>query len=363
MIYLKILKQKLISFLKRRLVFFSRSTGRMPIVSGKNGFIINFTKGVFLTTHARPKYASNILSESTNSYNERDYAFVIQGPIGSYSEFLYETILLYNQLFPRVLIIVSTWKDEDSLTIKKIEKLGAVVLQTEIPDSSGLFNVDLQTLSTSVGLDFASKKGVRFCIKTRPDCRIYKSNTISFLKSMLKTFPVELESKISSRIIASSVASCKYRVYGLTDIFLFGATQDLQRYFSPVLHKEWLKKNNLNVDTPLIEGTPVISEIFLCARYLDSLDIELQWSLEHWWECLKDFFCIVDNDAIDLFWYKHDWSYEKRFTRAYGYKNPRSLEFSDWLTLFAGETINWDKIDYKEKWVEKNGKLEQEEVI
>ena len=123
MIYLRILKRKLISFLKRRLVFLSRPTGRMPIVSGKNGFIINCTKDVFLTTHARPKYASNILSESTSSYNESDYAFVIQGPIGSYSKFLCETILLYNKLFPRVLIIVSTWKDEDSSTIKKIELL------------------------------------------------------------------------------------------------------------------------------------------------------------------------------------------------------------------------------------------------
>jgi len=236
-------------------------------------------------------------------------------------------------------------------------------LQTDIPISSGLFNVDLQTLSTSVGLDYAEKKGIKYCIKTRADCRLHKPNTISFLKSKLDTFPLDRKVMADSRIIASSVASCKYRVYGLTDIFLFGSISDLQKYFCPQPQIEWLKSNNLNFDAPLINGTPVISEIFLCARYLDSLNEELEWSLEHWWKCLKDFFCIVDVDSIDLFWFKHDWHYEKRFTRGYGYKSPRAIEFSDWFVLYSGESNNWGKIEYQEKWVQENGKLKQSNVF
>ena len=60
-----------------------------------------------------------------------------------------------------------------------------------------------------------------------------------------------------------------------------------------------------------------------------------------------------------MFWYKYDWQFEKRFCRSYANKSPRVVEFSDWLSLFSGQDVNWAEIDYKETWGMENGNLKQ----
>ena len=81
-------------------------------------------------------------------------------------------------------------------------------------------------------LNAENKINLKFILKTRPDIRINKNNLETYLLSLLKTFPLKEENNlINSRIIVPSLTTFKYRLYGLTDIVMFGHTNDLLIYF------------------------------------------------------------------------------------------------------------------------------------
>ena len=48
---------------------------------------------------------------------------------------------------------------------------------------------------------------------------------------MIENFPVKGNPSVDGRLIANSIATCKYRIYGLTDICVFGLTRDVERFF------------------------------------------------------------------------------------------------------------------------------------
>ena len=85
----------------------------------------------------------------------------------------------------------------------------------------------------------------------------------------------------------------------------------------------------------------VVAEIFLCSRFLHKLENNISWTLDSWWNCLKNYFCIIDNSSLDLFWNKYDWEYEYRYIRTYSNKFSRAIDFQDWLSLYNGFENNW----------------------
>ena len=91
----------------------------------------------------------------------------------------------------------------------------------------------------------------------------------------------------------------------------------------------------------LINDTPLIPEIFLCSRYLKKIEGNINWSLDSWWKSLKDYFCIIDNSSLDLFWYKYNWKFEYRSIRTYSDKFARGIDFQDWLSLYNEFENNW----------------------
>lgn len=341
----------------------TKKVGGAKIVSKEGGFLIEYIRNNFFTFHLRPKKSSDINSISTYECLNGEFCVVIQGPIGDLADFLIETILLYKKIFKDAITVVSTWDGEDKKVIDTIRSMGAIVLQSGYPKSNGINNINLQILSTHTALDYANSLGVRFCLKTRTDSRVYRNNLFPYLSGLLEVFPVRGSSNARARIVASSVATCKYRVYGLTDILLFGTTSDMLLYFSPQSYEDGLIKYGFDVPTIIQDDTPVISEIFLCARYLINIGVPINWSLNDWWESLKNYFCVIDADSLDFFWYKYDWQYEKRFYRSYASKSHRSIEFSDWLALYAGFDMGWENTGYKEKWGIHNGSLVQYDVF
>jgi cystathionine beta-lyase/cystathionine gamma-synthase len=79
----------------------------------------------------------------------------MQGPIMLHKSFTYETIRLYNKIFPHVDIILSTWQDEDENTLRELEKLSVKVILNEKPSNHGHSNINLQIISTSIGVKYA----------------------------------------------------------------------------------------------------------------------------------------------------------------------------------------------------------------
>ena len=78
-------------------------------------------------------------------------------------------------------------------------------------------------------------------------------------------------------------------------------------------------------------------------------NIEIDWTLEDWWNKCRDIFCVVDPATIDFFWYKFHWKFEQRFLTNYTSDSNQSLQFSDWLNLYKDKNYKFDR-NKKEKW-------------
>ena len=335
-------------FLKNNL---NKKIEHQSIIDKESGFIIDNTKNNYLTYHLRPKKAEDFNLESTCKIDEK-IAIIIQGPIQEKFDFLKNTLEIYKKIFKNSIIIISTWKSEDIEKINTLKDENIYILFNDEPEKSQS-NIDHQIFSTNIALKFAMNHNAKYSIKTRADVRINKSNLETFLISLIKTFPVKSNSLIKSRIVVPSLITFKFRIFSLSDIVMFGETNDLLQYFDLELFRDGLKKFDLNEKKLLKNETPVVAEIFLCARFMNKLDNSINWNLESWWDSLKNYFCVIDNSSLDLFWHKYDWNYEYRYIRTYSDKFARAIDFQDWLSLYNNSENNWRKSsDEHEKYDE-----------
>ena len=329
----------------------NKKIDHQSIIDKESGFIIDNTKDNYLTYHLRPKKAEDFNLESTCKIDEK-IAIIIQGPIQEKFDFLKNTLEIYKKIFKNSIIIISTWKSEDIEKINTLKDENIYILFNDEPEKSQS-NIDHQIFSTNIALKFAMNHNAKYSIKTRADVRINKSNLETFFISLIKTFPVKSNSLIKSRIVVPSLITFKFRIFSLSDIVMFGETNDLLQYFDLELFRDGLKKFDLNEKKLLKNETPVVAEIFLCARFMNKLNNSINWNLESWWDSLKNYFCIIDNSSLDLFWHKYDWNYEYRYIRTYSDKFARAIDFQDWLSLYNNSENNWRKSsDEHEKYDE-----------
>lgn len=327
------------------------------IVTGEKGILFDFTISNFVSFTIRPKKASDVIIEK-ESYLNKDTAIIIQGNLDGLKNFVKETIEIYLKLFQSSTIILSTWDtdiDENFLSYYK-DKIKIIINKKP---KNIFHSTDLQTISTQAAVKLAKDLNLKFCLKSRTDCRIYKKNSVTYLKNLLNLFPINSKyENLKSRIISCSVDTRKYRVYGFSDIMLFGSTENIGKYFSNESFEEGIKKHNFGDYPSTINETAVVHEIFLCARFLKDSNIIIDWTLEDWWNKCRDIFCVVDPSAIDLFWFKFHWKYEQRFLTNYTSDFTQSLQFSDWLNLYSDKNYKFDE-NKKEKWKIENGLFTQ----
>lgn len=328
--------------LKKKFKFnLSKKISSQKITKNEKGFILDFTKNNYLTFHLRPKKFEDFYLESTCEIEDK-IGIVIQGPIRENFDFLKNSIKIYEKIFKNSYIIISTWDTENQNQINSLSSDKVHIIFNKEPKKS-ISNVDHQTLSTYEGLRYLLNKNIKYALKTRADIRINKNNLESFLISLIKHFKIRKENKlINSRIIVPSINTYKYRLYSLTDIVMFGEITDLILYFDKEPYEKGLQKFNIKKNSILMNETPVVAEIFLCARYINKIENNIHWDLENWWLSLKNYFCIIDNSSLDLFWFKYEWEYEFKYTRTYAYKFARALDFQDWFSLFNNCTNNWN---------------------
>lgn len=345
--FLRILKKPI-------LISATKKVHGKKIVNSERGILLDFSFDNYVSYIFRPKRSKNS-DFSEEIFDNSSTAIIIQGPLYGLKSFVRETISFYMKIFKDVPIILSTWEDECKKEfLCEYEKYPNIKLIRNIKPKSS-FNVDFQTLSTNEALNFAKSKNVNYCLKTRTDTRIYKKNSIYFLKNLLKSFPVEKKySEIENRIITCSIDTRKYRVYGLSDIFLFSSTENLIKYFEKKNFNSSLKDMGLGNYPCIKNDTAVINEIFLCARYLQMNNIAINWTLEDWWNKCREIFCIIDPNFLDFFWYKYEWKYEQRFNNNYTSNFEQSIQFSDWLNLYQNPNFKF-KEKFKEKWQIKDG--------
>jgi hypothetical protein len=162
---------------------------------------------------------------------------------------------------------------------------------------------------------------------------MYAVNAAEFLVNLLSTFPVVAGYQQKKRIVSASLATLKYRPYGVSDMFVFGHIDDMLTYWNPPLDTREVSFGSTSTIRDFTQSA--ICEIYLATNFLKKVGREVAWTLEDSLSVYADHFIIVDHQSLDLYWHKYDHHTEQRFMSYDTIKNDRLLTFADWFNLYA----------------------------
>ena len=312
------------------------------------GFIILFSKNIFISHTIRPnKFKEKILTNKlVNSFD--DFALIIQGPLDLKHNFTLET-LKYYKLNYDCKIILSTWEGENINIMNEIKELDIDVLINKKPKTSGWGNINYQTQSTYNAIKYAKHLGKKYVAKTRTDTRIYSIDFLYYCSHLLRSY--KLKTNQNRIITLGTIATKKYLPFALSDLFQFGAINEMIEFWSP---NSWEKdiKSIFNNKT-IINETPIVAEIFLASRYYIKKFKKINFELKDWWLFIKNEVIIIDPCSIDFFWHKYDYEHENSFYQSYNIKHSKQFSHIDWLYLQENDISKFDfnKINsLREKW-------------
>ncbi|WP_182864761.1 WavE lipopolysaccharide synthesis family protein [Rhodopirellula sp. JC639] len=285
--------------------------------------------------HDYPKKAvpstASLSHPNSSDHPDGSTAIVVQGPVIERDDLTIETLALYRKTMPHSRLILSTWEGTPTEVIDRIESLGVSVVTSEMPSDCGPHNLNLQITTTRRGLQEAEKLGCRHAMKTRADTRIHMADADTLCHDLLREFPFQGTGDQTQRMIVLDFATHLHVPHHLSDIMMFGRTEDLLVYWSADGRCPGLATDQ----TKQLNGVPLhrIPEIILCRSYLQRSGIEVTEQLDHWWELLAERFLVVDRAMIDLFWPKYNYNVNQRLEMC-GENNRNALcHFAQWLQL------------------------------
>jgi len=261
------------------------------------------------------------------------FAIVMQGPLIVDSNFTVETLKIYRHNFPEAIIILSTWMIADDI-VKLLEKYNIYIIQNIKPENNGISNVNLQIVTSSAGVLRARDLGAQNVLKTRTDQRIYHPSLETYLCNLLKTFPlIEGLPLQINRLVGISLNTFKFRLYGVSDMFLYGHIDDMVRYFNIPLdvRTDSPEERSISGNTLRSFSTWRISEVYLCTEFLKSMGRDVNFTLADSFQVFRDHFVMIDHSAINLYWHKYTLN-EDRYQHL-GFFGTE-LGFNDWLVLY-----------------------------
>lgn len=339
-------------------IFFLNSNTSMtdfPVFKKARGFFLFLTTNSYISIVLRPKYSRDINIRPFQKGNN-DTSILIQGPITNNIKFLTETVKIYKKNFPKTDVILSMWDYEEKLlnTYLKENFNEIIINKGDDVNNPAIGNLNLQTQSTFKGLEYIQKCKKKFTIKQRADGRIYNPNCINFFKNLSKSFPTN--SKEYSRILVSNIGTMKYRFFCLSDLLLFGTTNDLLKYFKNECYEVGLKKidSKINLKFPIKNGVPITVETFLCMRYMKNFNVNLKLNQSCWRKILKKYFLIFDVSSIDFFFKKHGYHFEERQIKTYSNIDHEAINFSDWLDVYYNDKQIWPQNNFEKFIIKKN---------
>ena len=315
-----------------------------PILKNVRGIILNYIPNFFLFFLIKPKFVSQVNYDSVLKPKKKT-GILLQGLIDD-PQFLIETIKMYKKLYPSSLIVISTWEYEKNKISHNIFKNCKIILNKTPKNFNNAWgNLNAQILTTNNGLKFLKSKKIIYSIKSRTDCRFLQPNLFSYLINLLQFY----KNKKKNRIIFINRGSCKYKLFGISDIFLFGRTNDLLNYFDGRSYEKILEDLGFNIKKKYFikNKTPIIAETALYAAYINKIYKKITWSLDFYWNSLRDLSIIIDENMIDHFWHKYNWRFPQEGMKMYSNKFDRYINFFDWKLIFL------NKIKPKKNYLEK----------
>lgn len=292
----------------------------------------------FITYHFRPKMAKAAKIQSdADGTDINPLAIVIQGPIIHKDNFTLETIKIYQQNFGRAKIILSTWDDESPASLRQIEDIGIIVILNQKPVYSGISNINLQITSTRSGMQKAKDFGAMYALKTRTDQRMYAPNLANLFYDITEIFPIKGNwPKQTKRIVGCGLNTFKYRMYGISDMVIYGHINDMLLYWDADIDERYFdEQQKLEAGSSLRSFAMWrVCEVYLATEFLLKVGRELKWTLQDSWEAFADHFCVIEKEQLDFYWPKYNHA-EYRWRAYNGDLRMQELSFGDWLNLYT----------------------------
>lgn len=292
----------------------------------------------YLSLRTREKYSAQMHSQPDISCFKEKIAIVMQGPIIEKNQFTLETLKIYRKRFPEVMLILSTWDHYSYEVFYEYNKIGVEVIKNKKPEYYGISNINLQIKSARQGVLRAKELGADYCLKTRTDQRIYQHDFLMFFLSLLKTFPIDQKLKPNARIVSVSLNTYKYRLYGVTDMLNFGNVEDLVNFWDIDYDFRTLKDMNLG-PTVLDWGKARLCEIYLATEYLKKMGHIPVYTIKDSWQCIADYFIIIDRESINLFWLKYNRWNENRRSTEIARSLAEEFRFADWINAYHNMSL------------------------
>lgn len=282
------------------------------------------------TAHFRPLLADQLRLEPDVSTG-RKIAMVMQGPLQRDFDFTVESVKIYRKIFPDVQVVVSTWEGEDAASVDEMRNDGAVVLLNTPPSHRGPGNnINMQVCSAAAGVLWAKENGFDYCLKTRTDFRIFNPSLFVDCLTLQKAFPLAHSYAQSQRLVAFS-NHVKYMPYTLPDVNMFGAIDDMVQYWTP----PYDDRTVFHFQTLMQLAKSLHAEAWFLTHYVGKLGRQVHWSLQDYWDIIKDHFVFMDSPAADIYWRKAPYT-EYRWKLYEASSNFETFGFAEWLRLYTG---------------------------
>ena len=291
-----------------------------------------FSSKYFFSVVKREKHSDHINAlPDVSSFNDK-VSIVMQGPIIEKQEFTLETLKLYRKRYPNVKLILSTWDNYEKSLISKFTEIGVEVILNSMPDYFGISNVNLQIKSTKAGIFRAKELGFEYCLKTRTDQRIYKHDFILFFMSILSSFKID-HKYLKERLITMSMNTFKYRLYGITDMLMFGNIDDMILYWDVKFDNR--KFNEVDQGISAYDFSKArLCEVYFSTEFFKKIKFKIDFTIKNYWKSVANFFFVVDAHSIDIFWFKYKRWNERRRYQNNVIKLDEEFYFSDWINSY-----------------------------
>ena len=290
---------------------------------------------VFLTYPKEAVESSRSISKKDGDGHDKT-AIVMQGPVVERDDMTFETLKLYRKTMPRAELILSTWDNVTSESLDRIESIGVHVVTSTPPDVAGPQNLNFQIVSASRGMSEAKRLGCRYAMKTRVDTRIHACDVDQFCRDLLRQFPLRSGDGQSQRLVTIDFATRLYIPYHPSDMMMFGAIDDMLRYWSLELCGPEIQFEACEEFEELLKQP--IPEVLLCRRFLESFGMQLTGQLEQWWSVLAERFIVIDRAMINQFWPKYNYSGDQSSEIKCDRTHMALCHFAQWMQIYSGST-------------------------
>lgn len=347
------MKQKKISTIVQKIITFNIRIYTKILKSKKHfeGFLMQNVCKAFedskydVAFRLKERYQStkNQLTYFDNKKN-KTLAIVMQGPLRDKDQFTLNTAKYYLEMYPEIVVIVSTWDDENQQTIETLREIGCEVVVSKKPSYEGHLNINFQLVNSLAGLKKAKELGVTNVAKTRTDQCISKPHVFEFVVNLLEEFPTEKDSQQNRRLITLSMNyGNMFYPYFMSDFFYFGMLDDMIKVFSTPLDTR--EKFSMPMGSTRREYAKKMyaPEVYILKNYLMSIGYDGDDTVFDYWKAVKECLICLDMKTLDIVWPKYDGKYSMHtfYGDYFEDDSPEKMktvnfDFVNWFNLYSG---------------------------